>query len=287
MTKSSSEIIRPFLRWPGGKQWLATRLSKLVPKKCRTYFEPFIGGGSLFFASRPKSAKLGDLNERLIETYTAVRDRPLDVIQALSEWPNSKDIYYQIRSQVFTDNIRRAAQTIYLSKTCWNGLYRVNREGQFNVPFGNHERSVYDEKNILDASHILQTAELISCDFEDTVNSAASDDFVYIDPPYTVLHSKNGFRQYNDRLFSWNDQIRLAGVARKLIENGCSVVVSNANHPEVVKLYSGFKYYKLSRHSILAADPLRRCKTHEALFISFQGSELDNLLDKEPLNNDY
>lgn len=287
MTKASNEIIKPFLRWPGGKQWLAIRLSKLVPERCRKYFEPFIGGGSLFFASRPKFAKLGDLNERLIETYTSVRDRPLDVIQALSEWPNSREIYYQIRSQAFTDNIRRAAQTIYLSKTCWNGLYRVNREGQFNVPFGNHKRAVYDANNILGASQILQTAELISCDFEDLVNSAACGDFIYLDPPYTVLHSKNGFRRYNDRLFSWNDQIRLARVAHKLVENGCSVVVSNANHPEVIELYHGFKYYKLSRHSVLAADPLRRCKTHEALFLSFQALELDNLLDMEPLNNDY
>jgi len=282
MTEASNEIIRPFLRWPGGKQWLASRLSKLVPDKCCTYFEPFIGGGSLFFASRPKCAKLGDLNERLTETYTAVRDRPFDVIQALSEWPNSKQIYYQIRSQIFTDIIRRAAQTIYLSKTCWNGLYRVNREGQFNVPFGSHKRAVYDENNILGASQILQTAEIVSCDFEDLLNSAGCDDFVYLDPPYTVLHSKNGFLQYNERLFSWNDQIRLAKMANKLRDNGCLVVISNANHPEVIKLYHGFKYYKLNRHSVLAANPVRRCKTQEALFLSFQPCELDKLLDMEP-----
>lgn len=268
--KDSNKIVKPFLRWPGGKQWLAIRLAELVPSKCNKYFEPFLGGGSLFFATRPKSASLGDLNERLIETYIAVRDKPLDVINVLSEWPNSKDIYYKIRSQIFPDNIQRAAQTIYLSKTCWNGLYRVNRKGHFNVPFGNHKRPVFDEKNILGASQILQNAELNSCDFEDLVISAEFGDFVYLDPPYTVLHYKNCFCRYNDRLFSWSDQLRLAKVAHNLAEKGCSVLVSNADHPEVIKLYHGFKYYKLSRHSILAADPSRRCKTHEALFISFE-----------------
>jgi DNA adenine methylase len=275
MMKASNEIIKPFLRWPGGKQWLAARLSKLVPDKCCTYFEPFIGGGSLFFASRPKCAKLGDLNERLTETYTAVRNWPLDVIQALSEWPNSKEIYYHIRSQIFTDNIQRAAQIIYLSKTCWNGLYRVNSEGQFNVPFGNHNRAVYDENNILRASKVLQGAELIPCDFEDLLKTAKCGDFVYLDPPYTVLHSRNGFRRYNECLFSWDDQVRLAQIANKLKDNGCLVVVSNANHPEVIKLYHKFKYYRLNRHSVLAANPVRRCKTQEALLLSFDTCALD------------
>jgi len=278
---NSIGLIKPFLRWPGGKQWLVRRLSKIFPKNWNKYFEPFLGGGSLFFASRPCSARLGDLNERLIETYIAVRDQPLDVIEVLSQWHNSKENYYQIRSQIFKDNIRKAAQTIYLSKTCWNGLYRVNKDGHFNVPFGNHNRAVYDRENIIRASKTLQTAELIACDFEKLIKSAKCNDFVYLDPPYTVLHSKNGFRQYNDRLFSWNDQIRLANTANKLMDKGCLVVISNANHPEVIKLYHRFEYYKLNRHSILAANPEKRCKTEEALFLSFQASEFDDLKNGE------
>lgn len=260
--------IKPFLRWAGGKQWLAQRLAGVMPKDNRTYYEPFLGGGSLFFAARPKRAVLGDTNERLINTFRVLRDQPRDLIRILSQWSNDRDTYYAVRSTNGHDEVWNAAQFIYLNKTCWNGLHRVNKQGQFNVPFGNHDRNVFDEAHLLTVSQALQAAELRCCDFQDMLQSAEQNAFVYMDPPYTVLHSQNGFRQYNEKIFSWHDQIRLARVAHDLADRGCIVVISNADNAEVLDLYPEFHYQRVSRHSILAANPKYRRKTQEALLVS-------------------
>jgi len=266
--KIKNKGIKPFLKWAGGKQWLSDRLIRLVPETHHTYFEPFLGGGSLFFAACPKRAILGDINERLIETYLAVRDYPDDIIEALSQWPNEKKVYYQIRSSEYSDAALRAAQFIYLNKSCWNGLYRVNKKGRFNVPFGNNRRDIFYSQQILEASGILKNAELKCCDFQELVQIATAGDFVYLDPPYTVLHSKNGFRRYNEKLFSWDDQVRLAETAHVLAKRGCLVLVSNAYNEDLANLYPDFVRLRLYRHSTLAADTLCRRGTQEALFLS-------------------
>jgi len=268
MSKESNEYVKPFLRWAGGKQWLASKLSKLISTQDHTYYEPFLGGGSLFFAARPKKAILGDTNERLIETYRVLRDRWKDLIPILSYWNNEKETYYKVRAVEFKDEVWRASQFIYLNKTCWNGLYRVNQEGNFNVPFGYNGRKVFDEGNLSEASELLQNAKIICSDFQKLLETATAGDFIYLDPPYIVLHAQNGFRRYNEKLFSWQDQIRLAQLARELVLRGCLVMVSNADNKAVLSLYPDFHYLMLSRHSILAADPKWRRKTQEALLIS-------------------
>jgi DNA adenine methylase len=261
-------IVKPFLRWAGGKQWLARTLLPLVPNNGGTYYEPFLGGGSLFFALQPKKAVLGDVNGRLIETYKVVRDHPDELIHILSEWENDERTFYAIRASAFEDEPSRAAQVIYLNKTCWNGLYRVNRQGAFNVPFGYNGRTVFSPENLLEASAALQNASIVNGDFDQLLGTAIAGDFVYLDPPYTVLHSRNGFRQYNEKLFSWQDQVRLASTAQVLARLGCLVVVSNADNGGVVALYDGFFRQTLTRHSILSADPRARRKTDEALLVS-------------------
>lgn len=266
--KPTADHIKPFLRWAGGKQWLAQKLRSIVLKNGCTYYEPFLGGGSVFFAARPRKAVLGDSNADLIRTYQVVRDHVEELIGVLSGWENEEETYYQVRAAQYADPIHQAARLIYLNKTCWNGLYRVNREGQFNVPFGRNGRSVFDRDELTRASGALQDAQVIHSDFEGLLKKAAKGDFVYLDPPYTVLHSRNGFRQYNEKLFSWDDQTRLAATARKLATRGCSVVVSNANSEEIQQLYPGFLHETLSRSSVLAADPTRRRKVDEALLVS-------------------
>jgi DNA adenine methylase len=275
-----SDKIKPFLKWAGGKQWLSHRLIKIIPENRYTFYEPFLGGGSLFFAARPKLAILGDTNARLIETYIMVRDCPHDVIQILSEWPNEKEVYYQVRSKEYSDKSQRAAQFIYLNKSCWNGLYRVNQEGKFNVPFGNNKRDIYNEKHILQASNILKNTTLVCYDFQEVVETAKTGDFVYLDPPYTVIHSKNGFRRYNEKLFSWNDQVRLANAARDLAKRGCHVVVSNADNEKVLELYPDFIHLRLVRHSTIAANALRRRQTQESLFLFLQDVTFDEVRSK-------
>ena len=260
--------IRPFLRWAGGKQWLSRYLVQLIPEGVGTYYEPFLGGGSLYFAALPPQAVLSDLNPRLVEVYEELRDRPQELIGVLKLWANDKQTYYRIRSANFRDKTFRVAQFIYLNRTCWNGLYRVNRQGRFNVPFGHNGRAVADEEQLLQNSNALRNIELQCGDFEEILIRAKKGDFVYMDPPYTALHENNGFRQYNERLFSWEDQMRLGRVAVDLSEKGCHVVVSNANRDEILQLYPGFCHKQISRHSVLAASPKYRRVTAELLIAS-------------------
>ena len=261
--------IKPFLRWAGGKQWLSSRLTELIPAGIGTYFEPFLGGGSLYFSALPGKAILSDVNLRLIETYQAIKDEPCAVISALERWNNDEQTYYKVREADFADStVDRVAQLIYLNRTCWNGLYRVNRQGKFNVPFGYHSRAVFEVQHLLEVSHALQSAELRCSDFDQVVCNAEQGDFVYLDPPYTSLHANNGFTQYNETLFSWQDQQRLGRTAVELVERGCHVVVSNASHDSILELYPGFSHRQVSRHSILAASSQFRRVTTEFLLAS-------------------
>ena len=260
---------RPFLRWAGGKQWLARRICELMPRDTATYFEPFLGAGSVFFGALPATAVLGDINDRLIETYTTLRDDPSGVIRWLKRWPNSSSTFYAIRKGKYRAPSRRAAQFIYLNKTCWNGLYRVNRRGQFNVPFGrNDSRPTHDADNLYAVAKALKRVRLIAGDYSKALHSAGDRDFIYLDPPYISAHSDNGFRRYNERIFSWEDQLRLAHLAAELAERGCYVAVSNTNHKDVVSSYTGFMPIQLTRQSLIASSSKYRGSSIEVLLLS-------------------
>ena len=247
---------------------MSGRLAKLIPSHVGTYYEPFLGGASLYLQALPARAVLADMNPRLVETYQALRDDPHALVSILENWENNRDTYYCVRDKDFPDSPHRAAQFIYLNRVCWNGLYRVNRQGKFNVPFGNHGRAVVDPEHLLEVSQALQDTVLSCGDFEETVAPAKQGDFAYFDPPYTTLHSNNGFRQYNETLFSWQDQQRLARTATSLSEQGCHVLVSNADHDGILELYPGFSHKRMTRHSILAASSQYRKVTTELLIAS-------------------
>lgn len=260
----------PFLKWAGGKQWLAATLAPLVMKGGR-YYEPFLGGASLFFAALPPQAYLSDINHDLIDTYAALRDSPQVVLRHLREWRYNKREYYAVRRATFHGSAKRAARFIFLNRTCWNGLYRVNGEGQFNVPIGRFKRPrVLDRRILLGASAALRRARLSTSDFEKAVESARAGDFVYLDPPYTVKHDNNGFLRYNQRLFTWSDQERLARVAARLSTLGCRVVVTNAHHRNILSLYPDFHITTLLRKSMLAGDAAERSTVREVLLSSFR-----------------
>lgn len=263
---TSTPHLKPFLRWAGGKRWLAASLAQSIPPGVGTYYEPFLGGASLYLHAQPTRAVLSDINSDLIETYKTIRDEPRSVVEILDLWSNNQDTYYKVRSLDFPDNIHRAAQFIYLNKTCWNGLYRVNRRGRFNVPFGHHQRRVFSEDHLFAVSFALRHATIECSDFAHAINSAGTDDFVYLDPPYVSVHTSNGFRQYNESLFTWTDQERLSTIALRLADRGCHVVVSNANHQEIIDLYPDFVRLEVSRHSVLAADSRYRKRTTELIF---------------------
>ena len=260
VTRASSPLSatpRPFLRWAGSKQKLLPDLVPLIPTEFGTYFEPFLGAGSMFFLLKPTLAVLSDACQPLIATYESVRDNPSAVLKLLATMDVlDKNYYYEIRASQPQGRHRQAARFVYLNRSCWNGLYRVNKNGEFNVPYGAPKTSSpMDEVNLRACSDALRQSGIVlkSGDFEDVLRDAKQGDFVFLDPPYVTGHNNNGFIDYNERLFSWEDQKRLAAVARRLVDEGVFVLATNAAHDDVVRLYRGFGARPITRSSTLAS----------------------------------
>ncbi len=267
MTTSATNDPIALLKWPGGKRALLKHILAFVPSTFNCYYEPFVGGGALYFALQPKQAILTDKNTELINCYKQVRDCPDAVIAHLSKLRNTKEDYYAIRESIPSEDAGRAARFIYLMTLSFNGIHRVNLQGKFNVPYGYKEYlDPCDATKILTVSTCLSSAELLEGDFESAVIDAKAGDFIYFDPPYTVAHGNNGFLKYNARIFSWSDQIRLAKTAHDLAERGCKVLVSNADHPSILELYRGFKMHRITRSSAIAASGEYCRKITECIF---------------------
>ncbi|MCB8881950.1 Dam family site-specific DNA-(adenine-N6)-methyltransferase [Acidisoma cellulosilytica] len=264
-------MLTPFLKWAGGKRWLVNSGQLPVPSAYKRYIEPFLGSGAVFFCLNPHSAILSDLNKDLIELYLVMRDKPKNLHAALftHHKNHNKCYYYEIRSNIPSSSVDRAARTLYLNRTCWNGLYRVNLSGQFNVPIGTKTSVILPHENFQNFSEALKRTEIYCHDFEKTIDQSSEGDFLFVDPPYTVKHNLNGFLKYNENIFSWPDQIRLSSSVKRAIQRGVSVAVTNADHESVRSLYSGHcKYRKLHRHSILSSIASKRVPTTEALFFA-------------------
>jgi DNA adenine methylase len=251
--------LSPLFRWPGGKRWLVPRLLTLVPPTFGRYFEPFFGAGALFFSLNPETARISDSNSDLMDCYRTIRDEPSSVALTLQEMPCDRETYYKTRASKPTNEIDRAARLIYLTTLAFNGIYRVNLRGEFNVPYSGRDHADMGSAAVLSRyAEALGHAEITSGDFEHGLEGARSGDIVYLDPPYTVAHSHNGFLKYNDRIFSWHDQQRLAAVAAELARQGCHVVISNADHESIRDLYPSFRKHRVRRTSVMAADKERR-----------------------------
>lgn len=262
---------RPFVRWAGSKRRLLPQIVEYLPATYGHYWEPFLGGGSLLFLLRPPRCTVADACSDLIKAFRAVRDGPRAVIRHLGSWPVNASTYYSVRALHTTSRFEAAAKFIYLNKTCWNGLYRVNSSGQFNVPYGKPKSNVVlDPPNLLACSDYLRAANPLfrTGDFEETVDSVSAGDLVFLDPPYVTRHNNNGFTDYNEKLFTWHDQCRLANFANKLTKAGAYVVVTNAMHRDVLDLYPQFSVVPLNRHSTLASNSAKRTAVTEALILS-------------------
>lgn len=258
-----------FLKWAGGKRWLASSGHLPIPTSYTRYVEPFLGGGAVFFHLKPHNALLSDLNSELICLYEVMRDDPdalYDVMSRHEEY-HSKDYYYQIRGFTPRSQVQIAARFLYLNRTCWNGLYRVNLKGKFNVPIGTKDSVIFDDDDFWTISTLLKQAEIRRSDFEPIIDSCKKGDFLFVDPPYTVQHNLNGFLKYNEKIFSWDDQIRLRNAVERAIEREVSIVVTNADHKSIRDLYRDVcNYQQIGRYSKLAGDSSKRGKTSEALF---------------------
>jgi DNA adenine methylase len=245
--------LTPFIKWPGGKRWAAARIANLIkPHLFGTYFEPFLGGGAVFFHMRPRRSLLADINEDLINTYRAVRNDPQGLARTLRRQSVTAETYYRIRTLEPVASMARAARFLYLNRTAFGGIYRLNLAGEFNVPYGGGDRTpeVLWKTDVLQAaSKALRLARLKVGDFELIVDSAGTGDVVYCDPTYTVAHDNNGFIRYNERNFSWSDQQRLADAAFRAAGRGAVVIVTNAHHTAIKQLYRGARFETLSRVS--------------------------------------
>jgi DNA adenine methylase len=257
----------PLIKWPGGKRALVGSILQFVPAKFGTFFEPFFGGGAVFFALQPSNAVLSDANKELINAYTQVRDNPEALAHALKSLKNSERDYYKIRATAPRTSLHKAARLLYLTRLSFNGIHRVNLRGEFNVPYGYKTHlATIDEEHLYFASSALRGAKLMAGDFEANTRVASKGDVVYFDPPYTVAHGLNGFVKYNERIFSWSDQERLAEHARTLANRGCRVVVSNADHESIHALYRGFRCHIIKRSSVIAASSSHRRQITECVF---------------------
>lgn len=265
--------IEPFLRWAGGKNWLKKYIKSIIKiEKYANYHEPFLGGASIFFSLMPSNkAYLSDSNKRLIETFSAIRDNYFEVIHELKKLNNTEKNYYKIRQQKFDDKYKKAAQFIYLNQTSFNGIYRENLKGEYNVPYGHRAKKIYDEANLRLCMDALQNCELSSGDFENILDNIDKGDIVFLDPPYTVSHNKNGFIKYNKKLFSLSDQYRLKEVIECINKVGAYYVLTNAAHETIFKIFSKGSYViELSRGSSIGGLKAKRGRVNEFLFSNIE-----------------
>lgn len=267
----SKNQCKPFLRWAGGKTWLIKHISdNLLKIKFNSYHEPFLGGGSLFFHLEPKNgAYLSDLNHELIDTYIQVQKNVEDVIEKLSTFQNSKEFYYYLRdSNPYKSPTELAARFIYLNQTSFNGIYRVNLQGRYNVPYGFRSIDFFNPENLRQVSNALKNVKFLKEDFGIVLNNVNENDLVFLDPPYTVTHNENGFIKYNNKLFSQDDQIRLSDTINIIKEKGAFYILTNAAHKYVKEVFvkEKDKLIEVERASLIGGKNAKRGRYKEYLF---------------------
>ena len=275
---AASALPRPFLKWAGGKTQLADALLARTPPTFGTYHEPFVGSGALFFRlyreRKMARAILSDINPELIDTYLAIRDQPEAVIKLLGEFPYEEAFYYQLRDRDpwALSQAERAARMIYLNKTGYNGLYRVNRQGRFNVPFGRYKSPRYvDPENLLAVSRALQEAEIYCAPFESVLTRAKMGDWVYFDPPYMPISETAHFTAYYADGFGLEDQTRLRDACLRLTDMEVYVMVSNSDSPVIRALYGQpcFAIDTVFANRAINANSARRGKVAELVIVNY------------------
>jgi DNA adenine methylase len=276
--------IQPFVKWVGGKRGLLSQITPLLPKKFNNYFEPFVGGGALFFELQKqgkldgKKVYLFDINSELINAYNIVKESPKKLIEKLFEFKenHSKEYYYEVRAWdreenfLELDKITRASRFIYLNKTCFNGLYRVNRKNQNNVPMGSYKNpNICDSDIIYSASYALQNATILNASYIDVLKYATKDDLVYFDPPYYPLNPTSSFTSYSEFEFLDREQEELFELFSELDRKGAFVVHSNSDTEFINELYNKFDIKKIQANRFINSKGSGRGKISEVLVRNF------------------
>ena len=276
MTANSNFLLEqkaiPVLKWAGGKTSLLSKFVEKFPQKFNRYIEPFLGGGAVFFSlSKEVPAIINDLNPEIFNLYSLIRDHPLELIKILDQYAQkySEEFYYELRKTKLENKIELAARTLFLNKTGFNGLFRQNSKGEFNVPFGKRLKcpALYDLDNILFVSQKLKAATLLNEDFETILNRAEEGDFIYCDPPYEPLSNTSSFNNYNGLGFSQHEQKRLYEYAKQASLKGATVVISNSSAPFILNLYKEFEVHRISARRSINSNGLKRGEIDEVLVI--------------------
>ena len=252
-------LVEPVLKWAGGKRWLVSSGGLPEPRTFERYVEPFVGSGAVYFHLQPRRATLSDLNAELILLYQTIRDRPAELWQLMlrHQEHHTSEYYYKMRAATSSSDLELAARFLYLNRTCWNGLYRVNLKGKFNVPKGTKNTVVFNTDDFEEVARALGSAEILCADFEEVLAMCGEGDFVFVDPPYTVKHNANNFLKYNEKIFSWNDQQRLREAILDAGDRGATIALTNADHDSIHRLYKGrAEYRQLTRQSVLGCGDI-------------------------------
>lgn len=261
----------PFLKWPGGKRWFIKKYRNLFPDQFNRYIEPFVGG-SVFFSLQANDALIADINPELINTYIVMRDNPEELKQLLLQHQEKHDAeyYYKIRDSIQTHSIEQAARFLYLNRACFNGMYRVNRNGLFNVPIGTKKNFIYDVDRFPTYAQALNKVEIVVSDFSPIIRAAEPENLVFVDPPYTIAHNQNSFIKYNERLFTWADQERLLNDLCYARDNQAIIFATNANYHVLREMYNehGFYTTTIQRFSSISGRAEKRGTREELLITS-------------------
>ena len=266
---------RPFLKWAGGKAQLLAQMEPYFPKDYRTYFEPFLGGGAVFFHLQPEKAVLSDSNPELVNAFEVVRDDVEGLMRALDRHRHQRTdetYFYKVRATdpATLSPVDRASRTIFLNKTCFNGLYRVNSDGKFNVPWGGCENpTLYDPENLLAVSALLRGKSIVLADYQQTCARTKRGDFVYLDPPYHPLSETSKFTSYTKEDFGNREQEMLAETYRRLDKRGVLVMLSNSSTPLVRSFYEGFRIETLKAKRAINSKGSGRGAVEELLVMNF------------------
>ncbi len=270
--QQEQNITYPVVKWAGGKRQLLFEITKNMPEKFNRYFEPFIGGGAVFFEMQHENSYISDVNEELINLYNTIKANPEGLIKDLKKHKNDFDYFSKIRNVDRTAGykrwsaVRKASRFIYLNRTCFNGLYRVNSRGEFNVPFGYYKNPrIVDEANILNCSELLQKTEIRCADFREVVKNVKAGDFVYFDPPYVPLNDTSSFTSYTKEGFDIDMQLELRNLCDELNERGVYFLLSNSDVPIINDLYSHYKIKKVFASRAINANVQGRGKITEVL----------------------
>ncbi len=265
-----------FLRWAGGKRWLVDQIFPLIAKcSYNNYHEPFLGGGAVYFGINPmNNAFLSDINADLINAYIQVRDNPQQVINTMMQYENTEENYYKIRSQKTDCLIQKAANFIFLNQTSFNGLYRVNKKGEYNVPYGNRRKWHFSQETICAASKRLKNSTINCFDFEKSAYYIHENDFVFLDPPYAVPKNEGGFLKYNSILFSIDDQERLRRFVDIIEEKHAFYIMTNAAHPRIAEIFKKENNMRIVRRAnLIGGKKAVRNVVEEYLFTNLEECE--------------